>query len=161
MPSLFFLNLFFVRRLLTIEYLDEMGSIEGTFIAPARWAAANWGDLSWFPLWYGGIPFQQTYPPLVALMSALVSSLLGISAAHSYHVVTALFYCLGPVTLYWLALRLCGSRSWSFAAGLFYSLISTSSFLIPAVRNDAGGLWHARRLQALKRRKPDTRFLTG
>jgi hypothetical protein len=147
--ALFLLNLCVVGQLLTIEYLDQMGSIEGTHITIARWARENWNDLTWFPLWYGGIPYQNTYPPLFHLIVAAVSALLGITPPHAYHAVTAVFYSLGPVTLYWLALRLCGSRAYSFAAGLFYSLISTSAFLIPAVRVDVGGLWGPRRLQAL------------
>jgi len=147
--ALLFLNLFLVRRLLTIEYLDQMGSIEGSFIAIARWARENWSDLSWYPLWYGGIPFANTYPPLLHRTVALVSALLGWTPAHAYHAVTALLYSLGPVTLYGLALRISGSRAYSFAAGLFYSLTSTSALLIPAVHRDAGGIWGTRRLQAL------------
>ena len=115
----------------------------------ARWARENWNDLTWFPLWYGGIPYHNTYPPLLHLIVAAVSALLGLTPAHAYHAVTAVFYSLGPVTLYWLALRLCGSRAYSFAAGLFYSLISTSTLLIPGVRHDAGGFWGPRRLQAM------------
>ncbi len=147
--ALFLLNLLLVRRLLFIEYLDQMGSIEGSFIAIARWARDNWGDLSWFPLWYGGIPNVNTYPPLLHRSVAAVSTVLGLSPAHAYHAVTAVIYSLGPVTLYWLALKLCGSRAWSFAAGAFYSLVSTSALLIPAVASDAGGVWGTRRLQAM------------
>ncbi len=147
--ALFILNLCIVGRLLGIEFLDQMGSIEGTHIALARWVRENWNDLSWFPLWYGGIPYHNTYPPLLPLIVAAVSALLGITPAHAYHAVTAVFYSLGPVTLYWLALRLCGSRAYSFAAGVVYSLISTSTFLLPAVRHDAGGIWGPRRLQAV------------
>jgi hypothetical protein len=146
---LFLVNLWLVRDLLSIEYLDQMGSIEGTHIALARWARDNWNDLNWFPLWYGGIPYVYSYPPLLPRLVAAVSALLAITPAHAYHAVTAIFYSLGPVTLFWLALRLCGSGSASFAAGLLYSLVSTSTFLIPAVRYDAGGMWGVRRLQAL------------
>ena len=147
--ALFILNLLLVRKLLGIEYLDQMGSIEGAYIAIARWASQNWRDLSWFPLWYGGIPYQNTYPPLLHLIVAAVSGLFKLSPAHAHHAVTAVFFSLGPVTLFWLALRLGGSRLSAFAAGWFYSLVSTSNFLIPAVRHDAGGLWGPRRLQVL------------
>ena len=146
---LFLLNLWLVRGLLSIEYLDEMGSIEGSFLAIARWAKANWGDLTWYPLWFGGIPYVYTYPPLLHRIVAAVSALSGMSIAHAYHVTTAVFYSLGPVTLFGLALRLGGSRVCGFAAGLLYSLVSTSTFLIPAVRQDAGGMWGLRRFQAM------------
>ncbi len=147
--ALFILNLCLAGRLLTIPYLDQMGSIESTHIALSRWTLENWGDLSWFPLWYGGIPFECTYMPLLPRVTAIIAALTGLIPSHAYHAVTAVFYSLGPVTLYALALHLCRSRACSFAAGLFYSLVSTSAFLIPAVRYDVGGLWHARRLQAL------------
>jgi hypothetical protein len=146
---LFLLNLWLVRGLLSIEYLDEMGSIEGAYLAIARWAQANWGDLTWFPLWYGGIPFIHTYSPLLHRVVAAVSTLAGTSIGHTYHAVTAVFYSLGAVTLYWMALRLCRSRAYSFAAALLYSLVSTSTLLIPGVDTDAGGLWGLRRLQAM------------
>jgi len=144
--ALLLLNLWIAGRLLAIEYLDQMGSIESTHITLARWVRENWHDLGWFPLWYGGIPWQNTYPPLLHL---IVAALGAMSPAHAYHAVTAAFYCLGPVTLYWLALRLCGSRACSFAAGLFYSLVSTSAFLIPAVRRGGLGFSGPRRLQAM------------
>jgi hypothetical protein len=146
---LFLLNLWITHEFLTTEYLDHMGSIEGAYIAIARWASENWRDLTWFPLWYGGIPYQNTYPPLLHLLVAALADLTGLSPAFAYHAVTAVFYSLGPVTLFLLALRLSRSVACGFAAGLFYSLISPSTFLAPVVRHDAGGLWHARRLQAL------------
>ena len=73
----------------------------------------------------------------------------GFSPARAYHALTGVLYALGPVTLFLLARKLCGSRGCAFAAGLLYSVLAPSSFLMPAVRNDAGGLWNARRLQAL------------
>ncbi len=145
----FALNVWICWRLFTSEYIDQMGSIEGTHIALGRWIAGNWWDLSWFPLWYGGIPWHNTYSPLHPVLVAGVSSLTGISPALAYHALTALFYALGPVTLFWLALRLTRSTAPAFLAGLVYSLVSPSSFLVPAIRYDAGGVWHARRLQAL------------
>jgi hypothetical protein len=69
--------------------------------------------------------------------------------ALAYHAVIAVTYSLGPVTLFWLALKLSNSIPYSFAAGIIYSLISPSTFLIPAVRHDVGGFWNPRRLEAL------------
>jgi hypothetical protein len=146
---LFLLNLWVVRDLLRIEWLDQMGSIEGTHIALARWVARNWGDLTWFPLWYGGIPFQNAYLPLVPLLAGGLSALSGGEPARVYHVLAGLFYAAGPVTLFWLALALYRSLWPALAAGLMYSLFSPSCWLAAAVRQDAGSAWHARRLQAL------------
>jgi hypothetical protein len=147
--ALFSLNLWAVRRLLAVEYLDHMGSIEGAYISLARWITQNWGDLSWFPLWYGGIPFQNTYPPLLHMLVGAVSTLAGLTPARAYHLTAAVVFCLGPVTLYWLTMRISNSRLAGAAAGLFYTLMPVSTWLIPVVRRDAGGLWGPRRLQVL------------
>jgi hypothetical protein len=146
---LFLLNAWIVRDLVRIEWLDQMGSIEGTHIALSRWVARNWSDLNWFPLWYGGIPFQNAYLPLVPALAGGLSALTGLAPARSYHVLAALFYAAGPVTLFWLALVLYRSLWPALAVGLLYSLFSPSCWLAAAVRRDAGSVWHARRLQAL------------
>ncbi len=146
---LFFLNWWIVRDLMWIEWLDQMGSIEGREIALARWVARHWGELSWFPLWYGGIPFQNAYPPLVSTLTGGLSALTGLAPARAYHILVALFYAAGPVTLFWLAVVLYRSLWPALAAGLMYSLFSPSCWLAAAVRQDAGSAWHARRLQAL------------
>ena len=144
----FLLNIWIVRELLTAEFVDQMGSIEGTHIALGRFALENGPNLRWFPWWYGGIPFQNAYPPLHPLLVAAVAGVTGLTAAHAYHSLTAVLYSLGPIALFFLALRISRSLPYSFAAAVLYSLISPSNFLSTAVRND-GGLWHARRLQAL------------
>jgi hypothetical protein len=147
--TLFLANLYICRDLFRVEWLRHMGSIEGAYIGISRYALAHWGDLSWFPLWYNGVPYQNTYPPLLHLGVAFVAWIFGFTPQHAHHFVTALAYCLGPITLYALALRLSGSRWTAFAAGLFYSFLSTSAWLIPAVANDLGSRLYPRRLQAL------------
>ena len=47
------------------------------------------------PLWYGGIPFPDSYPPLLHVTVAAVSALAHISAGLAYHAVTAVLYSLG------------------------------------------------------------------
>jgi len=79
----------------------------------------------------------------------LVSSVAGISPALAYHAVTAFAYCLGPVFLF-LFVRLLSGALWpGFLAALTYSVFSPSTLLMPEVALDVGGLWGARRLQAL------------
>jgi len=147
--ALFLGNLWLVRDLLTTEYLGHMGSIEGSRIALSRWILQNWRDLSWFPLWYGGIPFENTYPPLCHVVTAAVAAATGSSPAHAYHMVIAVLYALGPVTLFFLALRMSGSCVCGSASALFYSLVSPSAFLIPIVAQELGSIWRPRRLQSL------------
>ncbi len=143
-------NAFLCWELFGLHYGRFMHSIEGAYVGLARWIAAHPFDWQWFPLWYGGIPFANAYPPLLHFFSAAVTS-TGLPPAQAYHVATALAYCLGPVTLYWLALRFGASRGTAFAAGLVYSLVSPSALLIPAVARDLGSTWGARRLDALVR----------
>ncbi len=145
---LFAINAYVVRELFTAEFIAQMGSIEGVYIGLARYIAANWRDLSWFPVWYGGIPFQNAYPPVFPVLVATATA-GGASPAVAYHAVAAAFYCLGPVALFWMARRFSGSLASSFAAGLLYSLFSPSTLLVQAIRQDAGGVFQPRRLQAL------------
>ncbi len=143
---LFAINWFVAGKLASIEYLDAMQSIEGSFIAVSRYIAANWGDLSWFPLWYGGIPWQNAYWPLLPLLTAALATVTGWSAALSFHVLCALFYCLGPAALFLMARRLSGSTAWSLFAGFLYSLVSPSALLLPAIRQDLGSALYPQRL---------------
>ena len=99
---LFAFNCYLCKELFSIEYGDYMGSIEAAFIAIARYVRDNWTDLSWWPMWYSGIPYQDSYPPLLHAVVALASGVSGVSVAHAYHFVTATLFCFGPVTLYWL-----------------------------------------------------------
>ena len=147
--ALFLGNLWLVRGLLTIEYLRHMGSIEGARIALSRWMLENWRDLSWFPLWYGGIPFENAYPPLWHATVAAAAAVTGFTPAHAYHVAIAVAYALGPVTLFLLVLRMTGSRVYSSVTALLYSLLSPSAFLVPVLAQDMGSAWRPRRLQDL------------
>lgn len=146
---LFLVNAYVVHELFLTEYTAQMGSIEASFISIARYIMDNWRDLTWFPLWYGGIPYQNTYQPLLHVTVAAVAKLSGSSPALGYHAVTSFIYCLGPVTLFWLAWKLSRSRVYSFLAALLYSLFSPSAVLISAVRSDMGSVFRPRRLQAL------------
>ena len=146
---LFLLNVLVAHRLFTLEYSAHFESNEGTFIAIARLMAAHPTDLLWWPFWDAGIPFVNTYLPLLHAIVAAFSRLSGLSPALSFHAVSAFFYCAGPVTLFLMAAALSHRTGPSFLAALLYSLTSLSSLVFPAVANDAGGLWNARRLQIL------------
>jgi hypothetical protein len=145
---LFLLNAYVCRGLFGVEYLRHMGSIEAAYIGISRYMLAHWRDFSWFPAWYAGIPAQNSYPPLLHWIVALVAFLRGISPAHAHHWVTALFYCFGPITLFALTLRLSGSPRAAFLAGVLYSTLSPSEWLMPAIGR-ATGQFHPERLTAL------------
>ena len=126
-----------------------MGPIEGAYIALARYVTEHPWELRWFPWWYGGIPYQNTYPPLLHLLVAAVACVAGISAPLSYHAVTAAAYCLGPATLFWMGSRLSGRLLPSLMAAVLYSVFSPSAVLTPSVAADMGTFLGPRRLQAL------------
>ena len=142
-------NVFICRKLFVTEYLDQMGSIEAAYIGLSRWIMEHPRELDWFPLWYGGIPFQNAYPPLLHLTVALAAAAFQISPALAHHLVGALMYSFGPVSLYWLASTLSGRRGLSLAAALFYSLVSPSAILVPVIAHDMGAFLGPRRLQTL------------
>ncbi len=143
------LNLSICWRLFKVEYTAHFASIEGSFIAIARYLSRHWGDFSWWPLWHCGMPYQDTYVPLLHVAVAATASLMHLSPARAYHGVTAVTYALGPATLYLMAVRLGARRGAAFLAALFYSLFSPSALFLPGVARDIGGLWYARRLQVL------------
>jgi hypothetical protein len=142
-------NIALVSPLFHVEYTDQMGSIEAAFISLARYILDHFPDLQWFPLWYTGIPYQNTYPPLLPLSVAALSAVARIPPGLAYHALTAALYCLGPVALFWLVHRLSGSRTQALFAGLAWSLISPSCFLIPEVHRDTLNYFDVRRFQVL------------
>ena len=148
---LFAVNAFLTAPLFRIPYTTEMGSIEAVFIGLARYIRDHFGEFNWFPLWYGGIPYQDSYPPLLHFLVAGVAAAGRISPGLAYHAVVAALYALAPAALFWTAWRLGARRSTAFAAALLFSLLSPSCWLVPVVRADSGGWFGPRRLITLVR----------
>src|SRR4051812_40758032 len=116
--ALLLLNILIMARLFKAEYTPFMSSIEGAFVGISRWLLSNWTHAAWFPIWYGGIPVENAYPPLLHWLVAFASLTTGMSVVHSHHFVTALFYCAAPVALFCLTLRLSRSSRKAYVAGL-------------------------------------------
>jgi hypothetical protein len=148
-PILFAVNAYICWRLFRLEYSQYMGSIEAAYIGISRHILASGGDLSWWPAWYEGIPFQNSYPPLLHFLVAGWAALMSVSTARAHHTVSALFYCLGPVFAYLAAARISGRKTDCFIAALVYSVVSPSALLVPEVAGDIQGMWNDRRLQVL------------
>ena len=142
-------NVLIAARLFSVEYSAYLESNEGTFIAIVRQVALHPGDLRWWPLWDCGLPFQNTYLPLLPLIGGGFSLMTGRSAALSYHLMCAVFFCLGPVFLYFMAWRMTRRPGTGFVAALAWSLVSPCAWLVPMIRTDLGSAWHLRRLQIL------------
>jgi len=137
--ALLALNVLIAARLFRTEFTTTMWSLEGSYIGLARWLILNWRNLGWFPLWYGGIPIENAYPPLIHVLVALIASTTAMTVPHAWHAVTAAFYCLGPVAMFWLILQLTQSQWKAILAGSFYSLISPSAFLSSVLRGEVHG----------------------
>jgi hypothetical protein len=148
-PVLFAVNAFICWRLFRLEYSQFMGSIEAAYIGISRHILSSGGDLSWWPAWYMGIPFQNAYPPLLHFLVAGAAAIGHVSTARAHHFVCALFYCFGPVAAYLAAAKITGRKTESFMAALVYSVVSPSALLIPEVAGDIHGMWNDRRLQVL------------
>lgn len=146
---LFALNGWIAWRLFHLDYSVHMGSVGGAFVSLARYLRDHWRESGWWSIWFCGMPFEYTYPPLLHATVAAVSAVTGIEIGRAYHLVLGLIYAVSPVTVFLLARRLTGRGGVAFAAGLAYSLISPSALLFPAIRQDVGGPFHARRLQAM------------
>src|ERR1019366_7179688 len=149
LPGTAALNLSISWRLLKVEYTNQFSSVEGYFIAIARYISGHWGDFSWYPLWHCGMPYQDTYVPLLHLVVAATASLGHIPAARAYHGVIGVAYALGAPALYGMAVRLGAPRGAAFLSALCYGLFSPSALLMADVARDLGGLWYGRRLQVM------------
>jgi hypothetical protein len=144
-------NALLTAPLFRIHYSSEMGSIEAVFIGLARYIRDHLPDLHWFPLWYGGIPYPDTYPPLLHFAVAATGAIFRIDSGLAYHAVVAAVYALAPAALFWTAWRLGATRAAAFVCALLYSLISPSVWLVREVRADSGGWFGPRRLVTLVR----------
>jgi hypothetical protein len=147
--ALFGMNAYVCLGLFSAEFTQRMESIEGSYMSISRWAIDHWNDLTWFPLWFTGMPFHRVYQPGLHLSVAALAKGVQWSPQHAYHFLTALAYCLGPVTLFWLCYRGTGRRGYAFLTGVLYSLVSPTCFLVSGIRHDVGGLLLPRRYQVL------------
>ena len=146
--TLFVVNFAIVRRLFSTEFTQHLSSNEGSFMAISRFLLDRWPDVRWFPFWLNGVPFENTYSPLLQVIDAIVAKAAHCSTALAFHAVIAFFYCLGPVCLFLFAWKSSKLLHAGFLSALLYSLFSPS-LLLPAVRHDIGSWHNARRLQTL------------
>lgn len=146
---LFVLNLALVWPLFFVEYPASFYSIEGAYLGLARHLLQHGDTLGWFPWWYGGIPFPNTYPPFSHLLTAAWSALSGASVGFAYHQVTAAAYSLIPVAVFALGRSLRAEWAPAALSGLLVSLLSPAAILFGSIRADLGGWRFARRLHVL------------
>ena len=69
----------FIAPLLRIEYFDNWGSIDSTFIADARFLMEHWPHPLWQPLWYCGTRFDYIYPPAIRYGTAITAMVIELT----------------------------------------------------------------------------------
>jgi hypothetical protein len=135
--AVFVLAAVLVLPVFRLDYLDNWGSIEGSFIAQGHMLAENWPHHLWQPLWYCGTRADYVYPPGVAYGVAIFSKLLSAPAARGYHFFIGCCYALGFVILYWWTRMATGSRGAAWLAAASVATASPCSRLMPDIWNDS------------------------
>jgi hypothetical protein len=144
--GLFALNVLICAPLFRVEYLDQFRSNEGVYMVFGEFLARYWPHVGWFPWTNAGMPFEDTYLPLVPMLVAAFSRIGNCSSAHALHFIAALTYSLAPVFLFFFARALSGRIAPSAWAAVLWSLVSPA-VIFPALLNDMGTPWGIRRLQ--------------
>jgi hypothetical protein len=122
-----------ILPLFSLRYMNRWISQESTYIGDARFLAEHWPHPRWQPSWYAGTRFDYLFPPLLRYATALPVHARGMHPARAYHLVTAIFYCLGIAAVY-LLLRICrGSRAAGWMAALGTLLFSPVLLFLPRI----------------------------
>jgi hypothetical protein len=143
--ALFSINAYICRDLFFGE-MPAMNSMHGFWASIAQRAGNGWFRANWWPWSDLGMPFEFTYAPLVPALTAAVASVRHSSTLLAFQSITAIVYCLTPVTLFLLAWGVSGAPVYSFLAALFYSLTAISRIFAPEGPFSWESLWDARRL---------------
>ena|GEM_PF-1176701 len=125
------LNLYIIRDVFFLEHSARMNAMHGYWMAMARLAENHWWSPGWWPWADGGVPFEFMYAPLTPGLMRLWSYLGSVPESRAYFGVTALYYLLGPLTLYAFSAWFLRSAAVATGAAFCYTLISPSSFLVP------------------------------
>lgn len=134
---------------LTADWIDARHSIEGAFIGLARIFAEEPDLGAWFPWWYGGVPTENVYPPLLIEATALLIGWFGLSPALAYHLLTGACLAKGPAAVAALAFRLSGDAARALWSGVVFAFLSPSIWMLPQVFGDATTVFDPRRYQVL------------
>jgi len=141
-----------IYKLFGVEYFENWGSIESTFIADSRMLAQQLPQSvfgpGWQPLWYCGTRFDYIYPPALRFGPALLSRATGISTARAYHLYIAVLYAFGIAAVYWLALAGARLRLMAWICAGAAALLSPSFVLLRQFRLDSH-YWVPQRLHVL------------
>jgi hypothetical protein len=137
-----------ILPLFRIEFFNDWMSIEGSFIADARFIRDHWPHPAWHALWYCGTRFDYVYPPGTRYGAAIAAMLFHATPARGYHIYIGALYCLGVAGIYLLVLTGTGSRGAAWLAAAAEALLSPEFLLLKAYRVDSLR-WMPERLNVL------------
>jgi hypothetical protein len=141
------LNCYFAGNLFLAEFTNNMRTNAGSFMAISRFIVQHWPHLGWFPWWFNGEPFENSYTPMLHLVDAAFARITGASAPRAFNFVTGALFAFAPVFLFSFAWKISGYLETSFFVALLYSLFSPCVMFSP-FRSDLG-LWNPWRLRVL------------
>ncbi len=125
-------------------------SIEGGYASTAHFFSSHPDPWGWNPLQYAGLPAQFTYLPGLPYFTSLWIRWLGwLEPEHVWRIVTAIFACMGPVTVFLFVLFFTRSRWWALATAIAYTLLSPGYGLFWQLDRDRGFAHLPWRLQVL------------
>ncbi len=133
---IFAISAYLIWPLFKMDYMENWGSIESTFISDGRMLRDRGFQADWQPNWYMGTRFDYVYPPALRYGTALLSKWLDVSTARSYHIYAATLYCLGIVGIYWLVRAGSGWRAWAILAALAVSIQSPTFLFLGHMYRD-------------------------
>jgi hypothetical protein len=139
------MNAYICRTLFSVQGVHT-NSMHGFWAAIADRIGGTFFHPTWWPYWDGGIPFEFTYAPLIPALMAIWAAVRGVPELFAFQAITAIVYCLVPLTLFLCAWRLTRAPGYSFAAALLYSLTSPTQLLMPDDAFRWNGLFDSRRL---------------
>jgi hypothetical protein len=148
--AIFLANVLLNLPLFVPGELPFPGSIERGYVGMARFISQHPNPWGWNPYPYCGLPTQFMYVPGLPYFAGLWMRLLPWASPDTvYRIIVSIATCLGPVTLFLLALRFTESRRWAFLTAMAYSFLSPSYALFPAVETDRGVVQLPWRVQVL------------
>jgi hypothetical protein len=118
--------------------LPFRGSIGAGYASMGRFVAEHPNPWGWNPTQYCGLPTMNTYLPALIYMAAALDRLFPTDADYTWRLLTAVFTCLGPSTLYLFVRYFTRSRGWALATALVAVFFSPLYGLIRTIDKDRG-----------------------
>ncbi len=142
---LLWLNVYIARDFFS-GHTAHMNSMQGFWAALAKLGPGAWFRPSWWPYWDCGIPLEAAYSPLYPMLGAAWSAIVRVPPDMAISSIAGLAYIAAPLTLFAMAWGLTRAAGASFFAGLIYSLISPTQWIVPDGGFGWNRIWEARRL---------------